>query len=360
MMQKKLRILHLHIKLLSLFLIVTLTIFIPFALNHESILEKATLVRQLGKPFFIPDDVYLWRNDNQLLLSSNHHPAAKSAVTRTGNSISFTMTHDWGGQLYLYDTSTHIETFLVNTTNIFNKGQGNSDELKMSPDGLYLLWPDSNGTAIISMSDNIAKSIKTDAEDMSWFGNTHRIVSLSAPDASSISDLNEYDLATSKVVHHWIIPANSQFSMTDSWINVYGNHIVASSINDNSMKQLFVSNDILQSGKISFSRIEFSLPAQASSEKAIISSDGKRIAWLLSLPNEQPFLSAMKRVFPSMNLSHRTTELWVSEIANPNPHKVADVPMAGEQSACNRFQWLPGGKKVSFIYKDALYTAPVD
>jgi len=97
-----------------------------------------------------------------------------------------------------------------------------------------------------------------------------------------------------------------------------------------------------------------------------LSPQGDRLAWILQVKQDPPgpFRRFLSRWMPSLQrapeavLEMRTTRLDGSDVhvighmALPKPDPKAEYP--------GQLQWLPDGKRLSFVYKSVLYTVPAD
>jgi hypothetical protein len=91
-----------------------------------------------------------------------------------------------------------------------------------------------------------------------------------------------------------------------------------------------------------------------------LSSDGKRIAWMLKhtiTPSSiQMLLHRFLPKFSSPSIDR--VEVWISDLEGHGMQKIGSMdtvtldPIGG-------IQWLPGGRQLGFVYKQKLYTIPV-
>ena len=94
------------------------------------------------------------------------------------------------------------------------------------------------------------------------------------------------------------------------------------------------------------------------------SPHGDRIAWVLMQTHPSPASALLHRILPMVKLVPKTvTGLWVSQIDGSNLHEIGhlDNPSGPNKiPPIDYVRWLPDGKKLSFVYRDALYTVPAD
>jgi hypothetical protein len=107
------------------------------------------------------------------------------------------------------------------------------------------------------------------------------------------------------------------------------------------------------------------LPLKVLLRGVAISNDGKRLAWLLQYAYVPPLAAWLHRALPRISAQSRVTQsLWVSRLDGTGMVEVGHLPIADEkeaEKAGNRLlRWLPGGRRLSFLYQDALWTVPVE
>lgn len=90
--------------------------------------------------------------------------------------------------------------------------------------------------------------------------------------------------------------------------------------------------------------VAFTLPATATAFPAL-SPTGDRIAWELYVEGE----------------THDTLEIWISRTDGSGMHALGkrDIEPGSYEGLTGAIKWLPGGKSLSFLYQDRLYTLPV-
>jgi hypothetical protein len=109
--------------------------------------------------------------------------------------------------------------------------------------------------------------------------------------------------------------------------------------------------------------LHVSAPPGVKMEGAKVSSSGQRIAWICSQFYISPFVLWLHRWLPRISTNpQRRFGLWVSNIDGSRMHEIGHVLLAPQDEAPTTFElnWLPGDKRLSFVYKAALYTVPTD
>jgi hypothetical protein len=97
---------------------------------------------------------------------------------------------------------------------------------------------------------------------------------------------------------------------------------------------------------------------------AEISPQGDRIAWLLDCEHVSWFSALLHRLHASFQVTTQPTEeIWVSHLDGSQMHEIGHIPARPREQygvEIEGLHWLPDGKKLSFLYKDALWTVPAD
>jgi hypothetical protein len=97
----------------------------------------------------------------------------------------------------------------------------------------------------------------------------------------------------------------------------------------------------------------------------LISSRGEKIAWLIgSQTHPSPALRWLSRLLPFIKAQPRPLlSVYVSGPYGSQPALIGVMETNAHQpdkTTPTDFQWLPGQKRLSFIYQGGLYTVPVE
>ena|SRR5579859_7318626 len=100
---------------------------------------------------------------------------------------------------------------------------------------------------------------------------------------------------------------------------------------------------------------EIRFPRGGRAQEVVLSPRADRLAWVFYFGSPYPGRNVTKE-------RRATCEIWISCLDGSRMH------LAGYQSdyqdvydvSLNGLKWLPDGKRLSFIYADALYTIPAD
>lgn len=97
-----------------------------------------------------------------------------------------------------------------------------------------------------------------------------------------------------------------------------------------------------------------------------LSPRGDRLAWKLSQPATPRLPDLLSRWFPSIKPPAKTLlSLWVSRADGREMHKIGSIERREETNELfmlepDDIRWTPDGKRLSFIYRNALYVVPAE
>lgn len=95
-----------------------------------------------------------------------------------------------------------------------------------------------------------------------------------------------------------------------------------------------------------------------SMDQAEMNPQGDRIAWLFGFYSRETLIAYVKRRLKRRLLAGcKMTGLWICHADGTGLHEIA---RADANEPVSNLRWLPDGKRVSVIYRDALWTVPVD
>lgn len=103
------------------------------------------------------------------------------------------------------------------------------------------------------------------------------------------------------------------------------------------------------------------LPGLALQVKA--SPQGDRLAWVVQFQSVSPFLKKIRRFIPAWKEEKRLSlALYVSDLDGNHLQEIGRVDRnpKPESEVIEELHWLPGGKRLSFIMDDNLWTVPVE
>jgi hypothetical protein len=107
-------------------------------------------------------------------------------------------------------------------------------------------------------------------------------------------------------------------------------------------------------------------PEVSYSSQRVLSPDKDHIAWKVVCRRSSPFLTMLGRVFSRLRSEPReTAEIWVSRLDGSGMREIGHLnlhlgPNSVGEKTPSEIRWTPDGKKLSYIYKDTLYTVPVE
>lgn len=131
-------------------------------------------------------------------------------------------------------------------------------------------------------------------------------------------------------------------------------------------KVLTVTRISLDAPATAQAQYHVTVPGGTAQYKLALSPRGDRIAWQVTTLRSDTARNWLHRFLPFIQPnSRRQIEVWVSALDGSELHEVGSIeekPNDSEQDApvFHSLQWLPGGKSLSFEYRDVLYTVPAD
>ena len=103
-------------------------------------------------------------------------------------------------------------------------------------------------------------------------------------------------------------------------------------------------------------------PQGSSLYATYLSPKRDRIAWIVTTARKNVIQNWLHNYLSLVPRYDQTVkEVWVSQLDGSHMHAIGNIMVKpGEELDALPLQWLPDGKRLSFEYKDALYTVPAD
>jgi hypothetical protein len=119
----------------------------------------------------------------------------------------------------------------------------------------------------------------------------------------------------------------------------------------------------IRSASASARKHKVSLPMTVSGYWMLLSNKGDRLLWWLRHARVDPFTLCLHRLMPQIRVRYtESIGLWVSRTDGSEIKEVGSKPKLPDvhwDKDVRNFNWLPGDKRISFTYGDALYTSAV-
>ncbi len=307
-------------------------------------------VKQTGNQSFV--EVY-WLSDSTLLyqLAGNDHKTN-------------------GGDYCLWDLKTDIQKPLPALTRCILRTRGPNWPLQISPDGQWICL--SGAGMMTCRLDGARVRISANSGNAVWLPDSQHLL-------VNTWNANSYFCVRRSVIrseHDVEMPMPKRQTAPNPAENLGkvtpdGRMILLwVPNNDPSTRQLIAACYELQPVFRKIWTKTLTWPAHSRVEEYALSPQGDRIASLIAVESNSPLLQVMHRLLPQIhvNPSYRF-ELWVSRIDRMQRRKIGVVPFDAAayqqlddlfEGELDQIQWLPSGKKLSFVYKDDLYTVPSD
>ena len=94
-----------------------------------------------------------------------------------------------------------------------------------------------------------------------------------------------------------------------------------------------------------------------------VSPHGDSVAWLVWRQNTSPVFKMLQRLFPTLKKDeHESLAIYNSKLDGSQMREIGRVDSKPQPtgSLIDEMRWLPGGKSLSFIANDTLWTVPVE
>jgi len=94
-----------------------------------------------------------------------------------------------------------------------------------------------------------------------------------------------------------------------------------------------------------------------------VSPQGDLVVWLVQKRKTSPVFKRLQRFFPALEKDeHECLALYVSQLDGSRMREIGQVDSKPTSAGnlINEMRWLPGGKRLSFIANDTLWTVPVE
>lgn len=321
------------------------------------------------------DGDYLWMDDHTILFMRHVTPAYTtkrwSAPLRYRDPEQ-SYSH---AQFYALDIRTGQERTLTALSQLFKETDGNPAWVRLSPDGTWLLWSsfyedqlasNKQQLCVATIEGTSLRTFPTIAENAYWLQNSHQFLGLNMSDGK-VDSIDRFDVKGS--IEGTSLPYG--FSISEIVVAGLGMLpddrliVVASPEFHNITLVDFSSSEFLGIPLVdplkpvkepAYQDFRYSLPKgwelylPSNFQQSVYHSPtGDRIAWLLRRPGPEK--------------DSQRWGLWISNHKGEKMRLLGTVTVkntTAPKSEFSRVRWHPGGKHLSFIYKDALYVTPVD
>jgi hypothetical protein len=309
-----------------------------------------------------------------------------------------------------YDLASHQETPLPGLTAALSKAAYFPDMIQVSPDGKWLRWTDFP-SAPVGEDAFVQKVIVAsldgqhreewhlkDANNYFWLSDSRHWIAVHSIGESQKNRARIYSLDDPRRVQSLKIDPTMP-DLYDRWMSVSNDTMLldTGSWTVQSASDEIIALQIDLHSIQSRSRTKVALPPNAEIIDILYSPQGDRIAWVLNLHSTPVFAAFLRRLLPSFSAPPQTAlSLWVSRADGSEMHEIGhlqrqieiDVPKipvatTGPAPSTNPvgkipqvflsdsenpktdttaegWQWMPDGKRISFIQKSTLYSVSVE
>ncbi len=299
---------------------------------------------------------YRWISDHEVLFFRD-------------SSLESSAAPDWN--FYKRDTLTGQQTSLAALSHLAQDSFYKHSLCAISPDGKRICW---TGKGITVAAIDGEHSFRLDTREtggyavVTWMADSSHLIAYSTQaEGAWITFGTIYDAKTQKSTQRLKVSAHTFFEavsahsrlLTCVWPPLQSTDITET-----------VEIDEGAAGKETqpFRHYFVPLPQRDSTEEAVFSPQGDRVAWILTQESDplSPAAARLHRLLPAFSLQRPPqVSLWVSRIDGSQMHEIGCVPLQtdaneGWRDVIEETAWLPDGKRLSFRHKDALYTVSAD
>jgi hypothetical protein len=319
--------------------------------SNDPLLERATKVAALGEW----ERDYFWLSDREFLLFR------PTPGTRLGD------------RLYRHDVVTGQEEPLTALTRLYNQTNDWVTSEEVSPDGKWLLWADTKDHAFAATLDArrlLQWRLEIGFDPVHWEGDSRHWIELVRTYDDKHAVLHDVQMPHSRT--------RLEFGSADviGWNDACEERILSERhmliwFSNGSMDSEFspIFYDISLNKATKPTRMyNLPLPPGAICSEMEFSSQGDRVALLLRFKRVALFDSWLHRLLPAYKPTpHSYAEIWISRLDGSSMRELAHTehtdesnPGRNRDQVLNSIHWLPDGKRLSFVYKDALWTVPAN
>jgi hypothetical protein len=91
-----------------------------------------------------------------------------------------------------------------------------------------------------------------------------------------------------------------------------------------------------------------------------LSPDCTKMAWLITFTRYPLNLPKLKGTAAKLGmLPQRMQSIWISNLDGSGAHRIGEMH-AYQNDSMERPDWLPSGRRISFLYRHVIYTTPID
>ena len=338
---------------------------VPPLFEHDSLLARAT--RVTGERSWPAR--YFWLNDRDIL------------TFKSPNATTF--------DAFRLDTKTGNELPLPELTKTFDSRRPD-EEMRLSPDRQWLLWQgrDRFGASFDVRASSISGQtvqLQCSPREWTWLGDSHTLTKFCPESRLLMPRFNKPGRLEFPFVHldgrsdpQCVIDSVPEVIIGPNLnIATLGGSRIVGLINGKrllaanwavDMKNAYLFDIDLAIPKKS-NRYTVSVPGTGLTHGLVISPDGKRLTWIRTHYGfDSPFLAYLRQRAPWLvsspvprvvvSVSDLRGKSW-TEVGSVTLQRLDLTPQERRQMT-DYVQWTPDSKRLSFLYKNCLYTVPAD
>jgi hypothetical protein len=272
--------------------------------------------------------------------------------------------------IYRRNIATGAETIQPALTKLLNAFDGNRVHSTVSPDGKWLVCSSRFGDTLL-VELNTGRHYTYEGygyKSISWMADSRHWVEEEIMNEDETLYLRDVEKPT--VTQERVLPKNSllhdyHYEYELGYIQTSDRALLSPWPNDTDKTHQveFLWCRLPDSAK-PVSKVTVRFPDGARCRNISISPNGDRVAWEFHFTQKSPLVAWLHRLIPRVPAEpQQVFAIWVSRLDGGEMHEVGHLlsgKEAEDDDSAFGLDWLPGGKRLSFGYDDALYTVPAD
>ncbi|HZO91550.1 MAG TPA: hypothetical protein VFB38_24725 [Chthonomonadaceae bacterium] len=282
--------------------------------------------------------------------------------------------------LFCFVPATGQEKPLPALSRLLQASAGDPATIKVSPDGQWLIWASAHRNRICGARLDGSRSFRgflSAPSSFHWLGRSGRWVECLWGDQGAACC---HALVHSVSSPHRLrrVPVTPRLSAPFLITLTSHQHLLTASVPEGRLNGSRFRVSIQQAGlgnnRAPHRRFTIALPPGRKLCELEFSPNGDRVVWLLEESYVPPVSAWLHRVCPEYSASSGPAlGIWISRLDGTQMREVGCVPVTRSWQEHNRvpiqqwarlwpvhIHWLPDGKQLSFVYRDALWMVPAD
>lgn len=275
----------------------------------------------------------------------------------------------------LFDTTTHLRTRLSALTKLLNtldvSGWQPNRSLDISPHGTWLEWQTEQDnvegpTTVIAKWDGTQyRQIHTDNANLFWLDDDH-LLEEERGDTGKLLRLTVLDAQNWRKDRNYVGSSPQAQAILAEYYKANPIYIRVGEYRNSPRTIEAYSVEAYASGPERLvSTHPFPQPPSTIVGAYCYDAGQQRMAYQLTVKVTSPVRTWLHKILPAIPIpAHFQEGIWISRPDGQGMHELGHVPeildaYGNPEAQIYGPEWVPGGKQVSFIYKNMLYVVPI-